>query len=343
MSELTKRDASSLAGPQKAAALLLAMGKPAATQLLKHFTQQELREVTLAAARLGTVQSAELETIVADFTTAFSAGAPLLGDEGQTRALLADAVPADQIADMLSEVLGGHGPDVWKSIANLPETLLSTFLKGEHPLTATFILSKLDAALSARIVAQLPRDLRNQVLCRLLTPPTVAPGALEIIENAIRESLLGGAANASGEDNRVRIAEIINSLGPSEAEDVMKALSATRPQDARVVRTMLFSFNDLPRLTQRARALLFDKVSTESVVLALRGTETDFREPVLSAMASRSRRLVESELANPSSAPPAETEKARRQIVKLVLVMAQRGEIELPTSDADSEPGADAA
>ena len=89
-----KRDVSLLAGPQKAAALLLAMGKPAATQLLKHFTHQELREVTAAAARLGTVQNAELDAIVDDFTAAFSAGVPLLGDEGQTRALLADAVPA---------------------------------------------------------------------------------------------------------------------------------------------------------------------------------------------------------------------------------------------------------
>jgi flagellar motor switch protein FliG len=338
-----KRDVSSLAGPQKAAALLLAMGKPAATQLLKHFSHQELREVTAAAARLGTVQNAELDAIVEDFTAAFSAGVPLLGDEGQTRAMLSDAVPAEQIADMLSEVLGGHGPDVWKSIANLPEALLSSFLKGEHPLTATYILSKLDAALSARVVALLPRDMRNQVLCRLLSPPSVVPGALEMFESAISEALLGSSANAGGEDNRVRIAEIINSLDPTEAEDVMKALSANRPQDARVVRTMLFSFNDLPRLTQRARALLFDKVSTESVVLALRGTDADFREPVLSAMAARSRRLVESELASPSSTPAAETEKARRQIVKLVLVMAQRGEIELPTADGEGEIGADAA
>jgi flagellar motor switch protein FliG len=50
-------------------------------------------------------------------------------------------------------------------------------------------------------------------------------------------------------------------------------------------------------------------------------------------MASRSRRLVEGELANATSAPAAEIEKARRQIVKLVLVMAQRGEIELPQPD----------
>ena len=98
-----------------------------------------------------------------------------------------------------------------------------------------------------------------------------------------------------------RIADIINGLEPADADDVMKALEAARPQDAKAVRSMLFSFLDLPRLSQRARALLFDKLSTDLVVLALRGTDAEFREAALSAMAARSRRLVEGELASPTT------------------------------------------
>jgi flagellar motor switch protein FliG len=101
-----------------------------------------------------------------------------------------------------------------------------------------------------------------------------------------------------------------------------------------MVKALLFSFNDLPRLPQRARAALFDKVSTDVVVMALRGTDAEFREPVLSAMASRSRRLVEGELASPGAASAADTSKARKQIVDLVLKMAQKGEVELPQGDA---------
>jgi len=334
VTEVERSDARDLTGPQKAAAILLTLGKPTAAQLMKHLTHGELRIVTLAAARLGVLPSDQIETLVREFSSAYSAGAALLGDASQARALLTDAVPGDQISDILAELGGASlGPDVWKSMANLPDALLATFLKEEHPLTATFVLAKLEPALSARVIAQLPRELRNQVLVRLLSPPKVGPGALALIEDAVREALLGGAAAARGEDNRAKIADIINNLDAADAEDVMKALAGAKPQDARIVRTMLFSFNDLTRLTQRARALLFDKLTTDVIVLALRGTDTDFREPVLSAMASRSRRLVESELANASSAPAAEIEKARRQIVKLVLVMAQRGEIELPQSD----------
>ena len=323
-----------LAGPRKAAAVLLAMGKPAATQVLKHFSPDELRQVTVAAARLGSVSMNELEKIVEQFTSDFSAGASLLGDEGQARALFADAVPPEQISQALSETSADRPPDVWQTMAELPEASLAAFLRDERPLTATYILSRLESGLSARVVAQLPRDLRNEVLCGLVSPPAIVPQARELLEAAMRSCLAGASAGSSGEDRRAHIAEIINGLEAGDADDVMRALKAARPQDARVVERMLFSFNDLSRLSQRARALLFDKISTEVVVLALRGTEPDFREPVLASMASRSRRLVESELANPSSAPPAEIAKARKQIVKLVLSMSQRGELDLPAGDA---------
>lgn len=333
MAESTEIDMQILAGPRKAAAVLLAMGKPAATQVLKHFSPEELRRVTIAAARLGSVSMSDLERIVEQFTSDFSAGASLLGDEGQARAIFADAVPPEQISQMLSDTPGDRPPDIWQTIAALPDASIAMLLKDERPATATYILSRLEPGVSARVVAQLPRDLRNQVLCGLVSPPTIFPRALEVLEGALRNCLGRASASGSGEDRRAQIAEIINGLEASDAADVMRALKAARPKDARAVERMLFSFDDLARLSQRARALLFDKVPTETVVLALRGTESDFREPVLASMASRSRRLVESELANPSAAPPVEIAKARKQIVRLVLSMSQRGEIELPAAD----------
>jgi flagellar motor switch protein FliG len=335
MAEFTETDVQMLAGPRRAAAVLLAMGKPAATQVLKHFSPQELRHVTIAAARLGSVSMNDLEKIVEQFTSDFSAGASLLGDEDQARALFADAVPPEQISQMLSEPSADRPLDVWQTIAALPDAAIATFLKEERPPMATYILSRLESGPSARVVAQLPRDLRSQVLCGLFSPPTIFPGALQVLEGALRESLARATASGSGDGRRAQIAEIINNLEAGDAADVMRALKAARPQDAQAVERMLFSFNDLARLSQRARALLFDKVPTETVVLALRGTEGDFREPVLASMASRSRRLVESELANPSSAPPVDIANARKQIVNLVLAMSQRGEIELPTSGED--------
>ncbi len=315
-------------GAQKAAAILLAMGKPPAAQLLKHLEPHELREVTRAAAQLGTVSIAELEALVEEFTSDFSAGAKLLGDVGQAREMLTGAMPPEQVADIMEDVFGPGG-NVWVDLGAISEAVLSDYLVGEHSLTTTFILSKLDPGLAAQIIARLPRDTRNEVLCAMISRPKVSEETQRVIEEAVRADIAMLAARASGLDNHTRIAEIINNLEPLEAREVVKSLVATRPKEARIVMKMLFSFDDLPRLSQRARSTVFDKVATEVVVLALRGTDAQFRDSVLSAMASRSRRLVEGELSTGANAPPREVAKARKQIVDLVLKMAQRNEIEI--------------
>jgi flagellar motor switch protein FliG len=325
--------ADSMAGPQRAAALLLAMERTAAQALMRHFSPDEIREVTVAAARLGAVPNSALEALVERFQQDFIEASGLHGDEAQARELIGAAVTPDLVTSYLQSAFETGPVDVWKGIAGLPEKFLSVFLADEHPLIVTYILSRLDPQLTARLVAQLPRAMRNEALVRLIAPPQITPESLVVLERSLRHVLLGGATGGSADEARARIADIINGLEPADADDVMKALEVARPQDAKAVRSLLFSFFDLPRLSQRARALLFDKLTTDLVVLALRGTEAEFREVALSAMAARSRRLVEGELSSPAPAPPAEIAKARREVVKIVLAMAQRGELELPSND----------
>ena len=90
-----------LTGPEKAAALLLMMGKPPAARLLKQFDQPDLQAVARAAAGLGDISAATLDRLVEEFAADFSAGADLLSDAGQVKDLLGDSLPPEQIADIL--------------------------------------------------------------------------------------------------------------------------------------------------------------------------------------------------------------------------------------------------
>ncbi len=306
------------------------MGKPPAARLLKQFDQLDLRAVALAAAGLGAIPATTLDRLVEEFVTDFSTGADLLGDPGQAKSLLGDALPPDQIADLLGLGPAEAGePDVWRSLGQAPESAIIALLMAERAATATYILSRLDPPVATRLVAALPRDRRNAALCGLVAPLDVTPLAARLIEEAVEAALKQTPTAAADAGGRSRLAGIINNLDPEEAADAMRALEQARPKDAAIVRTMLFSFNDLPRLSERARALLFDRASIDIVVMALRGTGPDFRDTVLSSMPSRGRRLVEGELNSGAFAPPQDVAKARKAIVDIVLGMASRNEIEL--------------
>src|SRR6202451_438629 len=151
-----------LTGPEKAAALLLMMGKPPAARLLKQFDQPDLQAVARAAAGLGAIPATTLDRLVDEFATDFSAGADLFSNAGQVKSLLADSMPPEQLADILGVESGETNQvDIWQVLARAPESAIITLLLAERPTTATYILSRLDTTVATKLIAALPRDRRN--------------------------------------------------------------------------------------------------------------------------------------------------------------------------------------
>lgn len=322
-----------LTGAQQVAALLLSIDSSRAARLLKRFDSAELRQVTRAIANLGEVHGAAVEALIEEFLTGFSETISLQGGAERAKTLLTDAFPQNQAAEVLSDAFGGGGGELWRAVAGLPEKIVAQYLEGEHLQIVVYVLSRLDGAYASKVVPLLPRDIRSEALAKMISPVALAQGPARLIEQALREDLLESASNASTEAECAKVASIINGLESSDFEKVLSDVREAYPLEARLISRMIFSFDDLPRLSKRSLTIVLDKVPTDLVVLALRGTDAEFRNAVLSTMASRSRRLVENELNSPAVATPRDIARARKDIVALVLSLAQSNEIELPSSD----------
>ena len=321
-----------LKSAQKVAALLLVMGKPLASRLLGHFDASELKVITRAAAGLGSVPVDVVEELVEEFAGEFSNGTELSGTPDRAENLLAGVLPPEQVADIMSDVLGSSNGTIWQRIAALPAPILTDYLVRQHPQVMTLALSKLGARAAAAVMELMPRERRNEVTRRLLVLAPVADAALRVIETRINQDLIVNPPAPPGAQTS-RMAEIINKMAPEHVEDMLQALEAERPEDAEALRAKLFSFDDLITLPQKTRQALFEKVASDKIVTALSGKDNDFRANVLSSLTARARRLVENELASAGDAPPREVAAARRLIADTLLAMAERGEVELREAD----------
>ncbi len=318
-----------LFGAEKVAALLLALDKPIAGRLLKRFDSLELRQVTRAASELGSVNPATIEKLIEDFAEQFSAGAELLGSAGEAENLLAGALEPEEAAEILSDVLGNSNKAMWDRLSAAPESVLASYLLKEHPQTFALVLSKLSSGTAAKIMAQTPRDLRNGLMRRMLSPRPVMDPMMRILERTLHEDLLLNVARNTGADTHSKIADIINKMERDQIEDVLTSLAEDRPKDAETLRGLLFTFEDIAKLSQKARTTVFDRLPADRVVLALKGTDGAFRELILSSMGARAHRMVESELNTGGPAQQRDVLKARRAIADAVLEMAERNEIEI--------------
>jgi flagellar motor switch protein FliG len=313
------------------------MGKPAAGRLLKHFDVDELKLITRSVADLGSVPIPTLEGLVEEFAGQFVSGVDLQGSTAEVEQLLSGILTPEQVADIMADVTGNSNHAIWDRLSSISETVFASYLSKEHPQTAAFVLSKVVPTCAAKVMGQLPRDLRNELMRRMVSIAPVQESATRIIQSQLAEDLLLNLSRQNGNDHNARMADIINKMERDQMEDVLQSLAAVRPKAAEVLRGLLFTFDDIIKLQPKARMVLFDKIPTELVVLALKGTDTAFRDAILSSLAARARRIVDNELASGGPALQRDVLKARRMIADTALELAENGEIELNSAEDEDE------
>lgn len=321
-------------GSEKVAIILLALGNSLGPKVLQKFRSAEIKHIMESATELGRIDRDDLDVLVDDFAANFAKSLGLGMGVDDVRSLVEQAFSPGELDRMLGASVAPAAEPVWSKFGAGSENALVPYLLDEHPQTIAYILSNLDAELSARCLAMLPGDLRNSAAKRLLKLNRVADNVTRLAEACLERDLLAQSDSGLEDEGRRKLASLLNKLDRSQASSIFDSLAATRPEDAKRLRGMVFSFEDIQRLAQPALLALFDKLQTEQVIAALRGAPASLKEVALSSLGARARRMVESELANDQGQVSKEGETARRAIADLVLAMAGRGELALPEADA---------
>ena len=325
-----------LTGPQKAAAILVAIGRPSASRLLKHFNAEDLRKLAGHARTLEPISPLDFEQLVKQFEDSFAEGAPVSEAAQRFEGLLREALPQDEADAVFEERVQPQlvQESVWAGLARLPIEGLQAYLADQHPQIIAYIVSKLPSDLAARIFVGLPPQLRSAVVQRSLHIGNVAPAAADLLEDVLRRDLLGRSDAGSVKAHHGQIANIFNQLDRQEMEELMASLKDLSQDDISRIKAKLFNFEDIERLSQRARLLLFDDVQTEQIATALRGADAALQETVLSSLSARGRRMVESELAaEQGNITSQNIADARRVIARIAIDLSERGIITLDTGE----------
>ncbi|MBV2144319.1 flagellar motor switch protein FliG [Falsochrobactrum sp. TDYN1] len=328
-----------LTGPQKAAAILVAIGRPSASRLLKHFNSDDLRKLAGHARTLDPISPLDFERLVKQFEDSFAEGAPVSEAAQRFEGLLREALPQDEADAVFEERIQPQlvQESVWVQIARLPVDRLQAYLVDQHPQIIAFIVSRLPSDLAARLFVVLPPQLRSAVVQRSLHIGNVAPVAAELLEDVLRRDLLGRSDAGPVKAHHGQIANIFNQLDKSEMEELMGSLQDLNRDDIARIKAKLFTFEDVGRLSQRARLLLFDEVQTEQIATALRGANVTLQEMVLSSLSTRGRRMVESELgAEQGNITSQNIADARRAIARIAIDLSERGIITLDAGEASN-------
>ena len=322
-------------GPERAAALMLVLGKEHGAPMWEHLSVEEIKDLSSAMAQLGRVPASVAEHLLVAFSGEVGSMNRLHGSFETTERLLTGILPNDRVREIMEDIRGPAGRTMWDKLSNVSEAVLAAYLRNEYPQTVAVILSKLKSDHAARVLGELPKDVAIDVVQRMLRMETVQKEVLLQVEQTLRNEFMNNLSRAQRRDPHEAMAEVFNAMDRSTEEAMLSALDETAPDSAERIRALMFTFEDLGSLLPAAIGTIVRQADKREMALALKGAPETIRTLFLSTMTERSAKLMREDMAAMGPVRARDCEEAQTALVRLAKSLADRGEIVLADPKAD--------
>lgn len=322
-------------GVERAAALMLALGKTHGAPIWQQLSVDEIKELSGAIAQLGRVPAAVVEHLLVEFSGEVASMHSLHGSYETTERLLDGILPDDRVREIMEDIRGPSGRTMWDKLSNVSESVLAAYLKNEYPQTVAVILSRLKSDHAARVLAELPRPMAIDVIMRMLRMDTVQKTVLSEVEATLRNEFMNNLPRSQRRDPHETMAELFNALDRSTEEALLGALDTQAPDSAERIRALMFTFEDLGNLLPAAIAVIVRNADKRQMAMALKGASEPLRDIFFGGMTERSSKLLREDIAGLGPVRAKDCEEAQTALVRLAKALADKGEILLvdPSSD----------
>lgn len=320
-------DAADLNGPQRAAALLLALGEEHGKEIWKRLDEEEVRIVSMAMAQLSNVQPKAYEDVLINFVTRLSADGAMSGGISSTEKLLRSFLPAERVAMIMEEIRGPSGRTMWEKLSNVQANVLANYLKNEYPQTVAVVLSRIAPEHSANVLALLPDEFALEVVSRMLAMESVQSDVLEKVEQTLRQEFMSNLSRSRKRDPHELMANIFNNFDRQTEARFLTALEEENRDSSERIKQLMFTFDDLGKLDPGSVQTLLRDVEKIDLAKSLKGASETLREFFFSNMSQRAAKLLKEDMEALGPMRLSDVDEAQNKLVARAKRLADAGEI----------------
>lgn len=324
-------DNKKLSGTERAAILLMTLGEQAAAQVLRELGPKEVQKVGSAMANLAMVSKDEVGGVLNKFVTTVDEQTSLgVGTEEYIRKVLVDALGEDKASGMIDRILMGRNSKGLEALKWMEPRAVAEVIRQEHPQIIAIVLSYLDGDHAAEVLSLLPERTRADIVMRIASLDGIQPAALleldEIMEkqfsnsNSVKSSTVGGTRSA---------ANILNFLDSTLQGEIMDAIKEVDSDLGQTVEDHMFVFENLIDVDDRSIQTLLREVSSDSLLLAMKGAEDALKEKFFKNMSKRAGEMLRDDLEAKGPVKLSEVEAAQKEILAIARRLAESGDVVL--------------
>jgi flagellar motor switch protein FliG len=316
-------------GIQDAAIFLMSIGEEEAAEVFKHLSPKEVQKLGETIAKTRSVSHERVDQVMQKFTGAASSQSLLVSDtDNYVRAVLKRALGDDKASLLIDRILQGGDVSGIESLKWMDPASIAELLRNEHPQIVAAILVHLEADQTAGVLKNFTERTRNEVMLRIATLEGIQPTALKDLNEVLFKVLAGGDKIRKTSMGGVKTAaEIINMMGTQIETSVIDSIREFDAELAQKIMDKMFVFEDLLKLDGKSVQLVLKEVSTDSLVVSLKGATNELRELVLANMSTRAAEALREDLESRGPMRLSEVETQQKEILKIVRRLSDEGQI----------------
>ncbi len=318
-----------LTSAQKAAIALISFGTEVSAEVLKDLSETELEKITVEIANLKDVPSDVEEQVIKECYDIYMARKYISqGGVDYARSVLEKAVGRTRAVDLLKKLESSLTTTGFDLLKGIDPKQLAQYFQGEHPQTISLVLTQLNAQQASAVLTELPAELQAEVAYRVATMEKISPEILKQIETTL-DSYFGssGTRDLSVSGGTKTIADILNLVETSAEKNILQALEAEDAELAADIKNMMFVFEDVVLLDDRAIQRILREVETKDLSVALKAANEEVKRKIFANVSERVSVMIKEEMEYMGPMRLSDVEAAQQRIVETIRRLEEQGQI----------------
>ena len=320
-----------LTGTQKAALILIQLGREQAARVMSQFDDSEIEELTTEIARLERVDQKVADGVLEEFYEASLGGLGVTsrGGLGVAQALLEASVGRDRAANMMERLATSLQGQPFEFLQYADARQVVSLLSGEHPQTIALVLAHLRPDHASAIMTGLPPQTQAEVAHRIALMERASPDVVTVVAESLQRKATAVLTpqEMSAVGGVQPLVEIINRADPTTEKLILEGLEARDQSLAEEVRSRMFVFTDIVLLEDRAIQLVLRGVEMSSLATALKGAGEEVKDKILRNLSERARENLVEEIELLGPVRLSMVEDARAAVVQVIRKLEESGQI----------------
>ncbi|OGW15720.1 MAG: flagellar motor switch protein FliG [Nitrospirae bacterium GWA2_42_11] len=316
-------------GYEKAAILLLSLGEDVASEVMKNFEAKEIRVIGNYLSKTNKIDGESVKSVVKEFCDiARSPEGFIFGGDDYLRSVLTKALGNEKATKVMENLAIASEDKGLEALRWIDPRGIANLIRGEHPQTIALILAHLDPDHAGQVVTLLPDAIRGDVMLRMATIESVAPGVIKEIEEVLNKQLqMGGSVVNKRVGGPDVVASILNYMDRASESAILGNIEQNFPEMAEKIRQMMFVFEDLINVDDRGIQEILKEVSKDDLVLAIKGAGDDMKAKIFKNMSERASQSIKEDMESKGPVRVSEIEKSQQAILKIAKRLEEEGKI----------------